>query len=352
MLNGIGSQRHTVIGYRWREFTVMGVAIHRGQFAKVVNRVCGSIVIMIACSGGTAFAAQAATDATQGERGEAAATAPDNQILAALRTGGGGYSVDEIVIDDQRRERFLAAINPAWQSLGDDWQRDTLLRLMSLRKAGKIDAKATNRGRTAAPELAHVAEIAARSVLDRHPVSTDTLLCDPRLRAQLQTAATVVVHLPKAVEPPDAQSPDAESPDAYSIRKHLLRLRKTRHLRPELVQRVADWDRTIDAYTIDQLTAALATGTISTGAGVYLFYDPTGYLYIGEAANLKKRLLQHTSQSDRVTLDQYLRSGSQGSITVELHTFGAQSPANAVSIRRAYESELIRTRQPRFNIRP
>jgi len=78
----------------------------------------------------------------------------------------------------------------------------------------------------------------------------------------------------------------------------------------------------------------------------------SGYPYIGEAANLKARLSRHTSQSDRVTLNQYLHSGAEGSITVELHTFGDRSPAKELKIRRAYESELIRSRQPRFNIRP
>jgi hypothetical protein len=311
----------------------MAVAIHRGQTVKVAIRFGGWLMLALLLIYGDS---------------QATAAAPtDEAIMAALGTAGDGYSVDEIVIDDQRRERFLAAINPAWQAMGDDWQRDTLLRLMSLRKAGKIDVKATKRGRAAAPELAHVAEIAARSVLDRHPVSTDTLLCDPRLRDQLQAAAIAIVQQPEASELPATQPPDA-----YSIRKHLLRLRKTRHLRPELVQRVADWDRTIESFTVEELVAALGAGKISTGAGVYLFYDPTGYLYIGEAANLRTRLLQHTSQSDRMTLDQYLRSGSKAMITVELHTFGERSPANGLAIRRAYESELIRTRQPRFNIRP
>jgi len=333
MLDALGSRRAPAIGCHWREFSVMAVAIHRGQTVKVAIRFGGWLMLALLLIYGDS---------------QATAAAPtDEAIMAALGTAGDGYSVDEIVIDDQRRERFLAAINPAWQAMGDDWQRDTLLRLMSLRKAGKIDVKATKRGRAAAPELAHVAEIAARSVLDRHPVSTDTLLCDPRLRDQLQAAAIAIVQQPEASELPATQPPDA-----YSIRKHLLRLRKTRHLRPELVQRVADWDRTIESFTVEELVAALGAGKISTGAGVYLFYDPTGYLYIGEAANLRTRLLQHTSQSDRMTLDQYLRSGSKAMITVELHTFGERSPANGLAIRRAYESELIRTRQPRFNIRP
>jgi len=329
MLSGRSLQRHSARWRRGLEFNVMAIAIHRGQFAKMVVRLLGSIVIVIAGHSGDALA-------TPQSNQPSTRTATDDQITAAMRTVSAGYSVDEIVIDDQRRERFLSAIDPQWQSVDEDWQRDTLLRLLSLRKAGKIDSKATQRGPAAAPELAHIAEIAARSVLDQHPVSTDTLLCDPRLRRQLQAAATRL----------------AGNPDAYSIRKHLLRLRKTRQLRPELVQRVADWDRTIDSLSVDQLIQALGAGEISTGPGVYLFYDPTGYLYIGEAANLKARLLQHTSQSDRVTLNEYLHSGAEGSITVELHTFGDRSPAKELTIRRAYESELIRSRQPRFNIRP
>jgi hypothetical protein len=318
----------------------MAIAIHQGQFAKVFVRLLGLIAMVI-------VGHQCDALARPQDREAPTRTATDDQITAAMRKSSAGYSVDEIVIDDQRRERFLSSIDPQWQSAGEDWQRDTLLRLLSLRKAGKIDSKATQRGPAAAPELAHVAEIAARSVLDQHPVSTDTLLCDPRLRRHLQAAATRLVGTPG-----ESDSQKSQPPDAYSIRKHLLRLRKTRQLRPELVQRVADWDRTIDSLTVDRLIKALGAGEISTGPGVYLFYDPTGYLYIGEAANLKARLLQHTSQSDRVTLNQYLDSGAEGSITVELHTFGDQSPANELTIRRAYESELIRSRQPRFNIRP
>lgn len=340
MLSGRILQRHSALRRRRLEFNVMAFAIHRGQFANVVAQLLGAMAILMASQYGDAGAMP------QGKESIAEITT-DEAITAALRKASQGYSVDEIVIDDQRRERFLSAIDPQWQSSGDDWQRDTLLRLLSLRKAGKIDSKATQRGPAAAPELAHIAEIAARSVLDQHPVSTDTLLCDPRLRQQLQEAATRLLSNPDA---PDSQN--FQPPDAYSIRKHLLRLRKTRQLRPELVQRVADWDRTISSFSVDQLTKALGTGEISSGPGVYLFYDPTGYLYIGEAANLKARLLQHTSQSDRVTLNQYLHSGAEGAITVELHAFGDQSPANALAVRRAYESELIRTRQPRFNIRP
>jgi hypothetical protein len=282
--------------------------------------------------------------------------ASDAAILAAMRDTAGGYSVDEILIDDRRRNRFLDAVDRRPDAADDDWQRETLLRLVSLRKAGKLAAVATRRGPAADPRLTHIAEIAARTVLDRHPVSSDTLMCDPALRRELQSAAERTAG---AVPPSNAgdtaaaeTKTAADSIDAYSIRKLVLRLRKTRRLRPELVTRVADWDRVIETFSVDRLNDAIAAGRVGDGPGVYLFFDTTGYLYVGEAANLRTRLQQHVSASDRLALKDYLRSQADGAITVELHSFGENSPANRLAIRRAYESELIRTRQPRFNVRP
>jgi len=282
--------------------------------------------------------------------------ASDAAILAAMRDAGDGYSVDEILIDDQRRNRFLDAVDRGRDLSDDDWQRETLLRLVSLRKAGKLAANATRRGPAADPRLTHVAEIAARTVLDRHPVSSDTLMCDPVLRRELQSAAERTAGNAERANVGDTAATDtkpaADSIDAYSIRKLVLRLRKTRRLRPELVTRVAEWDRVIETFSVDELGEALAAGHVSDGPGVYLFFDTSGYLYIGEAANLQTRLRQHVSGSDRLALKDYLRSQADGAITVELHSFGENSPASRLAIRRAYESELIRTRQPRFNVRP
>jgi len=263
--------------------------------------------------------------------------ATDESIVSAYEQASAGYSVDEIVIDDSLRTNWLTAVNPSWRLLGDDWQTETLLRLISLRKAGKLAAKSDKRGRTIDDEIVPIAEIAARSVLDQHKVSSDELLCDPRLRTQLQTAA-------------DSISKDL---DPYSLRKAILRLRKTRQLRPELVLRIVDWDRSIEVFTHQELEEALkSSDRISHGAGVYLFRDATGYLYIGEALDLHARLSQHLQRSDRLSLRKYLDTVADGSVTIELHTFGPKSPANELVIRRAYESEMIRSREPRLNVRP
>jgi hypothetical protein len=61
---------------------------------------------------------------------------------------------------------------------------------------------------------------------------------------------------------------------------------------------------------------------------------------------------KHLDQSDRKSLAQYLwREGGEG-VTVELHAFDPESSARHKEMRRAYESELIASRRPRFNLAP
>ncbi len=230
----------------------------------------------------------------------------------------------------------MSAIDPQWQLRDNEWQTETLLRLISLRKAGKLPAAATKRGQAADDTLLPIAEIAVRKVMDEHQVSSDRLLCDQQLRKQLQHEAQQI----------------SGAVDGYELCKAVLQLRKSRRLRPELVLRVTDWKRNIEVLTLQQVDQGLAQGAISTGPGVYLFRDKSGYLYIGEAVNLRTRLQQHLSNSDRLSLRQYLQGVADGEVTVELHTFDKQSPAKDLTVRRAYESELIRSRHPRLNVRP
>ncbi len=86
--------------------------------------------------------------------------------------------------------------------------------------------------------------------------------------------------------------------------------------------------------------------------GIYIFRDETGFLYIGQSQNLQQRLAKHFEDSDRKNLTKYLSENSNGAIVVELHIFEEGSPAEKLSIREAYESELIRSRKPRLNIAP
>ena len=90
-----------------------------------------------------------------------------------------------------------------------------------------------------------------------------------------------------------------------------------------------------------------------TAPGVYIFRDATGYLYIGEAKNLRTRLKQHLNDSNRTLLADYLsQHADTKTVQLEIHAFDPKSNARLVAYRRAYESDLIAIRQPRFNIRP
>ena len=90
---------------------------------------------------------------------------------------------------------------------------------------------------------------------------------------------------------------------------------------------------------------------IPASPGIYIFRDESGYLYVGEAANLRRRLREHLSTSDRLALADFL-DAKAGEVTVEMHIFRPDSPASQARMRRAYESELIASRRPKFNVRP
>ena len=68
--------------------------------------------------------------------------------------------------------------------------------------------------------------------------------------------------------------------------------------------------------------------------------------------NLRVRLQKHLDQSDRRSLARYFTEHGVGDVSVELHAFAPDSQARVETMRRAYESELIRSRKPRFNVAP
>ncbi len=256
-------------------------------------------------------------------------------IAAAFDAACEGYSSDELLVQKRLRDGFLDHLSPD-QPLDADAQRDALLKLLRMRKAGKLKSPTTRRGKPVSSTVLPVSEIASRVVTDRHRITSDTMLADPRYRAEFLREA-------EKIRP---------GIDPYEVSKGVLSLRKKRALRPELVLQVARWDRQIKTYSLDELRLKLAEKKISANPGVYLFRGASRYLYIGEAQNLQQRLSEHSSGSDRKSLADYLAGREAKSVTVELHVFPADSPAGESAVRRAYESELIRSRNPQFNVRP
>lgn len=243
-----------------------------------------------------------------------------------------GWSTDEVLLQTKLNDQFLAECRrrmPDIPSFDFNWT------LLNLRKAGGLtDISASKRRRDNSDAYLHAAEIAARFLEDRYSVNTDRVLCDPKLRAEYDKEAKKVA--PK-VEP-------------YLLRKASLTLRKSRRLRPELVLRVADWKK--DIIAMPAADAEKDAGKVPEQPGVYIFRDATGYLYIGESSNLHDRIKKHLDRSDRQSLANYLATNGVKGVTLELHAFEKDSPARLKPMRRAYESELIRSRKPRFNLAP
>ena len=242
-----------------------------------------------------------------------------------------GWSSDEVLLQDELNERFLAACQ---KRLPDANPQDLNWRLLNLRKAGKLSVDVTKRRRDDHTDYQHLAEVVARSMQDKFRVSTDRIMCNPKQRKAFDHAAKRI-------------APDV---DVYLMRKAAFGLRKKRQLKPELVLRVAEWDRKIDTYSAATIRDDFSV--VPNTPGIYIFRDRTGYLYVGEAIDLRKRMKQHLSESDRQSLANYLKANGVKDISIEVHAFPKDSRAKRTSIRRAYESELIASRKPRFNVRP
>jgi predicted GIY-YIG superfamily endonuclease len=252
-------------------------------------------------------------------------------VQEAYRATHEGWSSDEVVLSDELNAAFLAHCR---KSLPDADPATLNWTLLNLRKAGELTTKATRRRVERHEEYAHAAEIAARFVYDKHRVSIDRVMCDPVLRKEFDSVAA-------------AAAPEVP---AVSLRRAAFGLRKARRLQPELVVRVANWEKQVLSLPAERIVADKQL--VPTGPGVYIFRDPSGYLYIGESSNLRERVGKHLDHSDRKSLAHYLWQKGIGELTVEMHAFAADSDARNKELRRAYESELIRSRKPRFNIAP
>jgi hypothetical protein len=267
-------------------------------------------------------------------RQDAAFTANDEfkQVVAdAFATTHDGWSSDEVILQDDLNERFIAECQ---KHLPQSLPRDLNWTLINLRKAGRLNVRATRRNNPSTEKVAHVGEMCARMMSDKHGVSIDRIMTDPQLRSEFDSAA-------RAID---------EQIDTYLVRKAAFRLRKTRQLKPELITRIADWGRVVTQHPAGQLAAR--PDLIPESPGIYIFRDASGYLYIGEAINLRERLTQHLNDSDRAALGHYLATQGANEVIIEIHSFDPDSRIRELMVRRAYESELIRSRNPRFNIRP
>ena len=252
-------------------------------------------------------------------------------IVKAFQATHDGWSSDEVILND---ELNLAFIKACQKTLPGVSETDLNWRLMNLRKAGKLKIPSTKSNRTSVVDVSHIAEMAARTMHDRYSISTDQVMATPKYRLEFNSIAASI---------------DSDI-DLYRVRKAAFRLRKARKLRPELITRIADWGREIKSFSVREILDK--PKSVPSRPGIYIFRDPTGYLYIGQTDDLQERLKSHLDESHNIALAKYLGQKDLDGITIEVHSFDPESKAKKTMVRRAYESELIASRKPRFNIQP
>ena len=252
-------------------------------------------------------------------------------IRTAFAETHDGWSADEVVLRDELNKAF---IDQCLQQLPEADPALLNWRLLNMRKAGHLDVPTTRSDRKSVTKWMPIAEITARMMIDQHKISIDRVMTSPKLRQEFDDAALAI-------------DPDA---DLYSVRKAAFGLRKQRRLKPELIARIADWGRVITTHSVQEIRDDSSIPPALPG--IYIFRDATGYLYIGQSEDLRSRLKEHLDASSNFSLAKHLADEQHNDVTLELHAFPADSRAKETMIRRAYESELIASRKPIFNIQP
>jgi excinuclease UvrABC nuclease subunit len=82
--------------------------------------------------------------------------------------------------------------------------------------------------------------------------------------------------------------------------------------------------------------------------GLYLFHTRDSCLYVGEAENLRNRIGKHLDHSDNKGLARWIWEQGNAELFIELQILDFNTTQR---VRRALEQELIRGRNPVFNIK-
>lgn len=234
------------------------------------------------------------------------------------------YSCDRVVADPELNRAFLDECR-RWGLLIAPRELNSIL--LNLRKAGDLRGLKSKRTSFKNQEdYGFASEIAIRYLERRDGLSLDQVLSDPDRATEFDGIA--------------GQIAPGYRPLQY--RWAALRLRKTRRLKPEPL------GRALRALRVEQFAVSdLSVDGIPDAQGLYVFFEGTRYLYAGEAKSLRKRIRKHLQHSDNPELARWLWRQGTGDLRLEIHVL---DPSTTARVRRAMELELIRSRQPDFNV--
>ena len=248
------------------------------------------------------------------------------EIVEAFNAASEGYASERVIADPELNQRFVSECRRrGLHSLVPDlnWT------LMNLRKSSSLSGRPRSK-RTQfrdQDEYRFAAEIAARFLERRDGISLDRIICDPRRAAEFDKIAQRIApgYLP------------------VQYRYAALGLRKANRFKPELVGRIAPPTSVINLRVNDAVPHQLPASQ-----GVYLFFDADQLLYVGETENLRKRLTKHLEHSDNKGLARWIWEYGTTHLNLEIQVLDDKTETR---VRRALELELIRSRNPVFNVK-
>jgi site-specific DNA-methyltransferase (adenine-specific) len=236
-----------------------------------------------------------------------------------------GYSPDRVVADPDLNCEFLAACRQL--GIGDP-DATVNHRLLNLRKQGELRGLNSNSTSFSnEDEYRFAAEMAARFIERRDGVTLDDLICDPDLAGEFDELASRL----------------APGYSSIEYRWAALNLRKSKQLEPEILSRVVG-SQIVRNFRV----ANLDLSVIPRSSGLYLLYCGASVLYVGEAENLNSRLRKHLDHSDNKGFARWLWEEGADALFLEIHVL---PDGIETRVRRALEIELIRSRNPMFNVK-
>jgi len=247
----------------------------------------------------------------------------NEEVIRAYDEARQGFSSDRVIADPELRERFIMLCHEH----GNLSSEESLCRLlMNLRKAGKLSHLKSRRTKFDDGEYRFASEIAVRHLERRSHITLDDILCKSLFVSEFDLICMDI----------------APGFSQLRYRWAALSLRKSRSISPEIMSHALP-STSVELFRCTDLDVE----SLPTDAGLYVFIAKNEAIYVGEASNLRVRLKKHLEHSDIKQLARYFWDVGLNDLWVEVHTL---PPNCSTKFRRALEVELIRSRQPAFNI--
>lgn len=251
----------------------------------------------------------------------------DFRVKEAFNEVRDGRSPEYVICNPILNESFLSAARELGVQGNDAEINFTLL---NIRKRGELADCPTTRRKKSDPNLKHYQNAVlntARLVEKQFGKNVDEIICNPDTRAQFDALIQFM----------------CPGTSAFESQYAALSLRKSNRLKPEPVGHII---RAVSSKALDLAGLEDRLADLPTGPGVYVFFDEEVTLYAGKADNLRRRIKDHISTWTFRDLVRHITEGRRTQVFVVFHELPITITARELA---AYETELIRSRDPEHN---